>query len=455
LNFPEEGKMKKQFLLGILGIFIVLAFACGKKSAPSEPTTSPEINVAPEIVTWLKQNAIPFNTSKSGSGFNDLMPLKQIIGDARIVALGEATHGTKEFFEMKHRLLEFLVKEMGFNTFAIEATWPESYLVNDYVHTGAGDPALLLAGLYFWTWNTQEVLDMIKWMRAHNQNPGGAPKVSFFGFDMQFPTMAMQNVIAYLQKVDPPRAIWADSLFLPFWPYARNGIGYDTAPFATKTQCRENLQKVYDHLSSHRLTYEAQSSPVEFARALQSARVAQQGEDHYTRSAFVRDRYMAENIGWLLDQAGPDAKIVLWAHNYHVSVASNGPSMGWHLRNRYGSEMVIFGFSFYQGSFNAFSYSIVTGQYGSLTAHRAIPPPTASYEYHFRGAEIDRMFINLRQLQPSAATNWIFGPRPMRSIGAIYDAANPNRFFYDARLPEEFDAMIYFRETSPSVLLSF
>ena len=450
--------MKKKFFCGMLGIFIMLASACGKKSAPSAPVSSSEdkVNVAPEIVAWLKQNAVPFSTSKAGSGFSDLMPLKQIVGNSRIVALGEATHGTKEFFEMKHRLLEFLVKEMGFNTFAIEATWPESNLVNDYVHTGVGDPALLLAGLYFWTWNTQEVLDMIKWMRAHNQNPGGAPQVSFLGFDMQYPTMAMQNVIIYLQKVDPPAAIWADSLFLPFWPYARNRSGYGIASFATKTQCRENLQKVYDHLSSHRAVYEAQSSPAEFARALQSARVAQQGEDFFSGSSLVRDRYMAENAGWLLDQAGPGAKIVLWAHNFHVSVNSNGPSMGWYLRQRYGKEMVIFGFSFYQGSFNAVRYFSAIGQYGSLMPHHiSTPPPKESYEYHLRGAEIEKMFLDLREVQPSAATNWLFGPRPFRSIGAFYDDLNPNLYFYDARLPEEFDALIYFQKTSPSVLFSF
>jgi erythromycin esterase len=246
-----------------------------------------------------------------------------------------------------------------------------------------------------------------------------------------------------------------DSLFLPFWPYARNGSGYASAPFATKTQCRENLQKVYDLLSSHRAVYEAKSSTAEFARALQSARVSQQAEDHYTRSSFVRDRYMAENTEWLLDQTGAGAKIVLWAHNYHVSVASNGPSMGWYLRQRYGNEMVIFGFSFYQGSFNAYGYTSATGQYGPLTAHRVLPPPTESYEYHFRSAEIEKMFLVLRGIQPGAATNWIFGPRPFRSIGAIYDDINPRLFFYEARLPEEFDALIYFQNTSPSVLLSF
>src|SRR5215510_14135440 len=117
--------------------------------------------VAPEISAWLRENAIPFDTTDPNSDFADLMPLKELIGDARIVALGEATHGTHEFFEMKDRILRFLVEEMGFNTFAIESNMPEANLVNDYVQTGKGDPVALLQGLKDSTWDTQEVLDMI------------------------------------------------------------------------------------------------------------------------------------------------------------------------------------------------------------------------------------------------------------------------------------------------------
>ena len=269
--------------------------------------------------------------------------------------------------------------------------------------------------------------------------------------------MAMDNVITYLRKVDPGRVAWADSLFLAFRPYERNQSNYANAPFTTKQQCRENLQKVQTFLTDRRAVYEPLSSQKEYARALQSIRVALQAEDVFSGNFAGRDLYMAENTAWLLEQAGPDAKIVLWAHNYHVSVNTNGPSMGWHLRNRYGDDMIIFGFDFYQGSFNAVTYFSQTRQYGRLEPHVVIStPPQDSYEYNFRGADIPRMFINLRNLQrASTASDWLFGPRRFRSIGAVYDDANPNNYFYSARLPEEFDVMIYFQETSPSVLLPF
>ena len=133
-------------------------------------------------VNWIRQHAVRLKTPEAGHGFADMQPLKKIIGNARIVALGEATHGSREFFQLKHRMLEFLVSEMGFTIFSIEANMPEAYRLNDFVLTGEGDPAKLLRGMYFWTWNTEEVLEMIHWMRKLNQS--GKGRVEFTGFDM-------------------------------------------------------------------------------------------------------------------------------------------------------------------------------------------------------------------------------------------------------------------------------
>ncbi len=143
---------------------------------------------ADPVVDWIRGSAIPLSTPEAGRGFSDLQPLKAVIGDARIVALGEATHGSREFFQLKHRLLEFLATEMGFTVFSIEANLPEAYRLNDYVLEGTGDPAQLLRGMYFWTWDTEEVLAMIRWMREFNQS--GKGRVQFTGFDMQTPTVA-------------------------------------------------------------------------------------------------------------------------------------------------------------------------------------------------------------------------------------------------------------------------
>jgi erythromycin esterase-like protein len=153
---------------------------------------------------WLQENAFPFASAAAGSGLEDLEPLRELIGDARIVALGEGTHGTREYFQMKHRLVEFLTTQMGFTIFSIEASTPEAYEVSDFVVRGEGDPQRLIGGMYFWTWNTEEVLEMVRWMRELNQSDGG--HIEFTGFDMQTPDVAMQVVQDFLSRVSPEQA---------------------------------------------------------------------------------------------------------------------------------------------------------------------------------------------------------------------------------------------------------
>ena len=151
--------------------------------------------------SWLAANAIRLNTVEAGHGFVDMQPLKKIIGDARVVSLGEATHGSREFFQLKHRMLEFLATEKGFTIFSIEANMPEAYRLNDYVLNGTGDPATLIKGMYFWTWSTEEVLDMVMWMREFNKS--GKARVQFTGFDMQTPDVAAVIVRDFVAGVDP------------------------------------------------------------------------------------------------------------------------------------------------------------------------------------------------------------------------------------------------------------
>ena len=410
---------------------------------------------------WLQENAVPFQTADPAyrqGDYSDLMPLKEIIGDARVVALGEATHGTRQFFQMKHRLLEFLVTELDFNVFAIEATWPESNRIDSWVHGAPGNPMTLLSGLYFWTWNTREVLAMIEWMRTHNMG-GGQPTVSFTGFDMQFPGMAIHNVIAFLENVDTAGASLATNRYSCMTPYANDPSGafqndYADASNAYQDQCKAALDEVFSLLESNESAYTAASSPAEFARALRSARVVIQFEDMKAeRTLMARDFYMAENAEWILDQAGPNSKIVLWAHNGHVRSAPLW--MGSHLHAEYGDDMVIVGFDFYQGSFQAITIS-GSGQYLGLDVHHVGPPPSDSYEAYFSDAKLSLMILDLRGIQfNSPETSWLEGPRAHRSIGAVFMPSHPEYYFYDARMPQEYDVVIYFQDTQAALGLPY
>jgi len=239
----------------VLGMLLLIGLAsqsgCRRQeentegTAPAISTNEPGPAATEAARSWLATNAIRLDTVEAGHGFADLQPLKAVIGPARIVALGEATHGTREFFQCKHRMLEFLVTEMGFNIFAMEASMPESFDINDLVLTGRGDPAKALAGLYFWTWDTEEVRAMIEWMRRYNADPQHARKVKFYGFDMQSAPRAAKVTLAYLRKVDPAEAQRVEKeLALLANPYTDDE--FDKLAQKQKTAVNKEIQALLD-----------------------------------------------------------------------------------------------------------------------------------------------------------------------------------------------------------------
>lgn len=448
-------------ILALVVLAIVLV-ACN--STIEQPSASVVKAVDYVDISALKQAAIPFRTAEAGGDYSDLAPLKQIVGNARIVSLGEGTHGTREFFQMKHRILEYLVKEMGFTMFAIEATWAEANRVNDYVMEGKGDPAVLLSNLYFWTWNTQEVLAMITWMREYNKTTTGR-KIGFYGFDMQYSRVTMNDVESFLQRVAPITAAKVHDLYLPYRDF-QDSLNVRTRDYTTdataaeRQQCRTNVRAVYDLLFASDSKYIAASSQADYDRALRAARIVVQNEEMRSYSSSItqvniRDRSMAENAAWLLQQGGQGAKIVLWAHNAHVSNSerSGVTWMGVHLRRQFGNDMVIMGFSFGSGQFNAVGSNGTS--YTGLKAQSTTFIPDSSYEYQFQRLQQPRFFVDLRSLANTSGAAWINGSRPFRSIGAVYAPNYAEYYFYPTALAKEFDVIIYFATTQASVLLPF
>ncbi|MBI1897775.1 MAG: erythromycin esterase family protein, partial [Acidobacteria bacterium] len=237
-------------------------------SRPVAPPTSAEATA--RLAAELKRYAAPLKTVEAGNAMGDLAAFGRAVGDARIVSLGEASHGTKEFFQIKHRLLEYLVKEKGFTVFAIEANWPESLAVDRYVKSGEGDPKAALAGMYFWTWNTQEVLDMIEWMRAYNKAAGKAV-LSFTSFDMQTHRVAAAQALEYLRKFLPGEAKAAEAGFGEVDKIPR---GQMSAPHAAAAA--EQAEKVVALFDARREALVKASSPEAWRNARQAAEIVRQ-----------------------------------------------------------------------------------------------------------------------------------------------------------------------------------
>lgn len=407
---------------------------------------------------WVKQNAATLATTDPTASLTDLEPLREMVGTAHIVGLGEGTHGTREFFLLKHRILRFLVERMGFTTFAIEATSPEADDLNRYVMTGEGDPERLLSQLYFWTWRTQEVLDQIRWMRQWNSTAPANQRVQFRGFDMQFPTASIDSVTAFLHRTVPTRDADVRAMYLCINPYRNTGripgralSEYASARVEVKQACNESIA------AAHELVRTQSQSAAGYAGALHHARLVQQFEAYAsaTNSALsnrARDNAMAENIAWLREQDGPGARMVVWAHNLHINRRSD--AMGAFLTTRFDSDYRPLGFAFGTGRFNA--VKVVNGALANIESHSTTYMPANSVEKAFQTTEVPLLLLDMRKVNAGHADAAPFrAPIPMRFVGSAYDPESESSYFMNHIFPTSYDILLFVRLTTPTTLLPF
>lgn len=284
---------------------------------------------APDLVAWLNSRAVPLASVLPGQGSADLLFLKDLLGGRRVVAAGEATHGSAEFFQMKHRLFQFLVTEMGYTLFGMEAPFSQAEKINAYIQGGGGDPCRLLTDLFGWVWATAEVCGLVEWMRRYNAAPEHGRKIRFYGFDCHHSDDAASDLRTYFQAVDPAYTLESEADLI----LAR--LARDRQDYVAVAIERDW------HLAEHRAECLRQSQ----------ALAAADGRDPQEASE-LRDRFMAANVQWVLDFEGADEKILLWAHNQHVTkdkYFGNHPAMGAHLRETYGADLYVIGFHFFEG----------------------------------------------------------------------------------------------------------
>ncbi len=383
---------------------------------------------------WMKDHAVALRSAEAGHGFDDLAPVGKMVGDARLVALGEATHGTREFFQLKHRMLEYLVTKKGFTVFGIEASFPDSQAVNEYVLHGTGDASAALAGLGFWTWNTDEVLDMIVWMRAWNADPAHAAKVKFYGFDMQNPSSSVTKLRAYFADAGIDEKAALDTLA------SVTGFRRESVSVEERQKFDQSADALTKALDAHR------NGTAAWELARQHVALIRQGGEvllgKYDSNA--RDRYMAVNVKWILDHEPTGTKIVLWAHNGHIENRNAwvAPTMGSTLRKWYGDALIIFGFAFDHGAFQAMKdgggglqkMSVTAAPKGSLDAvlDASVPPLAA---------------VDLRSAR-GLARDWLEAMQRTRSVGAVFDPNRGQAYFAMLKPLVAYDVVLFVAETT-------
>jgi erythromycin esterase-like protein len=399
----------------------------------------------------------------------DYDSLLALIGDARFVLLGEGSHGTREFYRERARITQRLITERHFTAVAVEADWPDAYRVNRYVCNQSDDSNAEQALGGFkrfptWMWRNVEVLDFVDWLHDYNGTlMPQLPKVGFYGLDLYSLFTSIDEVLHYLDKVDPEAARRARTRYACFDHFRKDSQRYGHAVgIGMSASCEEavvtQLRELHVQAEKY-LQHDGADATDAFFYARQNARLVMNAEQYY-RTMFsgrvsswnLRDRHMTETLDALaqhLSHALPEpAKIVVWAHNSHLGDARAtevGQLGEWNVgqlaRQLYGERVVLVGFTTYQGTVTAASDWDAPAQ-----RKRVRPALAGSYEELFHQTGIARFMLPLRG--NNQATQALSQPHLERAIGVIYlpETERQSHYFH-ANMPQQFDAILHFDET--------
>jgi erythromycin esterase-like protein len=400
----------------------------------------------------------------------DFGPLMEMIGNAKIVLLGEASHGTHEFYKKRAQITKRLIEEKGFNAIAVEADFPDAYNINRFIHnTGNFKSAIeSLSGFKrfpLWMWRNTEVLEFVSWLRNYNDSISkNEAKISFYGLDLYSLFSSIESVITFLEKVDPKaaeKAKYRYGCFEHFWE-DEQAYGFSSGMGISKDCQNEVLQQLVD-LINKRYDYLNRDGFVaddEYFYAEQNARLVRNAEEYY-RSMYLggvetwnlRDSHMAETAGEIIKHLGKynkDVKLVIWEHNSHIGDAratqmgkSGEFNVGQLIREKYGSETALIGFTTYTGTVSAAS-----GWDKPVERKWVRPAFEGSYEKIFHDLGINDFMLNLRE-NKGQLSGLLPGTALERAIGVIYspNTERASHYFY-TKITEQFDAVIHYDKTS-------
>jgi erythromycin esterase-like protein len=414
------------------------------------------------LQSGLRESAHPLSGSP-----HDFDALLAAAKDARLVLLGEASHGTHEFYRIRAEITKCLIREHGFTAVAVEADWPDAYRVNRYVR-GTGDDADAEEALRGfrrfpqWMWRNADVLDFVGWLRAHNEGLASAAQVGFYGIDLYSLHASMEAVLDYLRDVDPEaarRAVLRYGCFDRFGDDPQR-YGYASAIGLSPTCEAEVVSQLVElqRSASEYASRDGRFPPDAQFFAEQNARLVANAERYY-RAMFdsrvsswnLRDGHMAETLGVLLQYLARDtsgSKVVVWAHNSHLGDAratemggGGEINVGQLVRQRYARQALLVGFSTYSGTVTA------ADDWGAparrKTVRAALPE---SYEALFHEAGVGNFYLDLSERSPTVSE--LRHPRLERAIGVIYrpETERMSHYFH-AQLPSQFDAILHYDTT--------
>src|SRR5487761_2370971 len=390
----------------------------------------------------------------------DLNPLMARIGSARVVLLGEATHGTSEFYRMRERITRELILGKGFRFVAVEADWPDAARVDHYVRHFQYPPSEWTAFARFptWMWRNTEMRDFVSWLRKHNGTVEREKRVAFHGLDLYSLYDSIRSVLNYLDEVDPKSARVARERYGCLTPWQRDPATYGHAALTgSYPTCETDVVRALSDLLAKRRAY-AEHDGERFLDAEQNARLVANAERYYrimyygSRASWnLRDGHMFDTLKNLLAFHGSDSKAVVWAHNSHVGnagateMAARGEyNIGQLCRKEFGESAYLVGFGTHSGTVAAASEWD-----GPMEIKSVRPSLPHSYEQLCHATGHARFMLGLRGRGELCGPSGLGKERLERAIGVIYrPETEMASHYFRANLPQQFDEYVWFDNTS-------
>ncbi|HET6630475.1 MAG TPA: protein-L-isoaspartate(D-aspartate) O-methyltransferase [Woeseiaceae bacterium] len=436
--------------------FVPLISDAGDESdASGDPPAKPEASVAQADPAAIVRAACePFESVENAN----LHPLLNRLGEARVVLLGEASHGTSDFYRMRNRITRELIRQRGFRVIAIEADWPDAARIDHYVRHFEYPPSEWTAFARFptWMWRNRDVRGFVDWLRDHNGNIPAAQRVAFHGLDLYSLYSSIRTVLEYLDDVDPQTAALARERYGCLTPWQSDPITYGRAalsePYRT---CEREVVKILMEIAKKQRQY-AEHDGERFLDAVQNARLVANAERYYRTMYYgsqsswnLRDCYMFETLQSLLQHHAPDNKTVVWAHNSHIGdaaateMSARGELNIGHLcREAFGEDMYAIGFGTDRGTVAAAS-----DWDGPMEVKQVRRSLDDSYEHLFHETGLAGGLLGLRAAEAPARTV-LMRPRLERAIGVVYRPETERAsHYFQAVLPRQFDEYVWIDET--------
>ncbi|MGZ8336725.1 MAG: protein-L-isoaspartate(D-aspartate) O-methyltransferase [Allosphingosinicella sp.] len=380
--------------------------------------------------------------------------------DARIVLLGEASHGTSEFYRARAAITERLVREHGFNIVAVEADWPDAANIDRYVRHRPPREGEETAFQRFptWMWRNTDVDAFVRRLRRINEDRAARDMAGFYGLDLYNLSGSMRAVIDYLDDVDPTAAALARERYACLQPWSRDPARYGRLAITEGyARCEQHVVAMLRELHRDRLDYSARDGE-EWLDAVANARLVKNAEAYYramyhgaAESWNLRDTHMFETLCQLLEAKGPRSKAVVWAHNSHIGNAAftemgqvrDELNIGQLVKDRYGQDARLIGFGTHSGTVAA-----ATDWDGDMEVKDVRPSLPGSYERLHHDSGVPRFLLDLREGVHDELREALLEPRLERFIGVIYRPETERWSHYaQAILPLQFDAWVWFDET--------